>query len=183
MLRVILSCYLILISNYTNAENIDTYDFLQEGIEFNLEWDTYSKDKRISFEYCPTNVCDLFVSRNPDFNKFIKFIDMYILYASGYVDLTKPSQEGFPPIKYIMKRFESGNLKIEKTTEYSTKNQTQAISCTMQVLSKELSIEKFTVVYDEGERVIEPEVDWRTQFLSVENIEYNMQIYQRFKGQ
>ena len=180
MLRVILCGFVILISNYSIAENFDAYDSLQGGIEFELKWYTYSEDKHISFEYCPSNKCDLLVSRNPDIDKFVKFVDMYILYASGYVDLTKPSQEGFPPIKYIMNRFEDGELEIEKFSECSIKNHIEIISCTMLALSEELSIEKFYVVYDERERVLVPEVGWKAQYLSVENIQYNMQIYQRF---
>lgn len=179
MLRLILSCIFFLYSTWSSAGNVKLYEYLQENLEFKIEWDNYSDKRSLSFEYCVASRCEQFVSHNPDFDKFIKFVDVYILYAPGLVDFTMRIGGQRPPIAYIRERYKNGQLKIELSSKCELDNNAEAISCTLHSLIEELSIEMFDVVYDEGARVETPNASWAENYLTVEKIEFNLMFNEK----
>ena len=170
MARYVLIYLLFLISACANAGDEDYLFHMSNSLDFKLEWTNYGEDKLLSFEYCPTNRCDLFVSSKPNMHEFIKFIDLYILYASHYGDLGKISDKGVPPIGYISDRIGKVYANDMVSNDCSNKLDTKALSCTLNAYVSKLEIGKFKVTYDEGERVVVEDSVWRDKELSKENI-------------
>ena len=157
-----------------NAASISLFDRLQASSDFKVEKNKYLDMPSVSLEYCPTHKCDVFVSSNLNLDKFATFMDMYILYASGFSDFAKYEYGKLaPPIDYIRHRFEKSVPVYEFPKMCKSNSESEAISCTLQSLATELSIVKIWVVYDLGKHVHIRNDDWKDKELGVQNIEMN----------
>ncbi len=176
MSRCILYGLLLLTSASTNAANTSIFERLKSSSDFKVETNQYLDAPSISLEYCETNKCDAFASNNPDIGKFATFMDMYILYASGYSDLAKLEYGKLAPvIEYIQQRLESGDSEHAISPNCQSKSEAQEISCTLHLLANELSVVKLWITYDQGKHVGILDDSWKEKDLGVENIEIKLQ--------
>jgi hypothetical protein len=156
-------------------------DLLAEDIAFRLDWDASAgDDAQLSIEMCPLGTCDLFVSMNPNLESFVMFVDSYILFASHYGDLRAINRRDdgkIAPIPYVGRRLSDIDASEVVTRNCGVTVTLETISCSLNELAESLDIHKFLVRYDEGERSVVPQGDWRTQELSAAAIARNLSWY------
>lgn len=119
-----------------------------------------SKNKATQFdiEICPTNVCDLFESRNPtSLRALADYTYLYAVYVAQYVDFAASSQPG----EYVRVHFVAEGIKKGYAEQVLARYHSVAgcsvvqdrTSCVAEI-GKKLSIKRFTVRYDEGARTV-----------------------------
>ena len=150
-------------------------DLLAEDVELRLDWDAYRNDEaRLAIELCPTNVCEQFVASNPELQPFLRFVDLYVVFASHYGDLRSVSRGRVPPISYIADRLEQVAAEDLLVAGCGSNLTAESISCTLQSLGRVLEIEKYVVRYDQGRHSV-PEANWVSADLGVANIESSLE--------
>lgn len=170
----------VLIASNASAQ-LAPMDLLAEDTAFRLDWDAYAgDDARLSIELCPLGTCDFFVSMNPNLESFAMFIDSYVVFASHYGDLriiNRRDDGRTAPIPYIGRRLADIDVSEVVTPNCGVTFTLETISCSLNDLAESLDIHKFFVRYDEGQRNVAEEVDWRTQELSAAAIARNLSWY------
>lgn len=157
-------------------------DRLAGDLEFRLDWDAYRNDEaRLAIEICQTNVCDRFVAHRPNLESFTKFIDVYVVFSSGYGDLTSryrgdDGRSIVPPISYIETRLAEISAADVVTPECGPTLTLEAISCSLNGLADSLDLRKSYVRYDRGRHEVD-EPDWRARSLGVERIASRLDYY------
>ena len=158
-------------------------DLLAEDNDFRLDWVasvTVGDKAQLSFEMCPRGTCDLLVSRNPNLESFLMFVDNYIVFASDYGDLKNLNSRDdgrIAPIPYIGKRLADIDVSEVVTPICGVTLTLETISCSLNDLAESLDIQMFFVRYDEGQRNVVEQVDWRTQNLSAAEIARSLSWY------
>ncbi len=177
MIRTLFSVSLFCCSAFAYATDTGLLSNLEICGDFKVERNVYLEAPSISLEFCETNKCDVFATRSTDLDKFATFMDLYILYASGYSDLSKRIRIeklfSFEPISYIYKRFKNGAPEIRFSKDCQLKKtEVKAISCTLHSMATDLQIEKFHVTYDLGKHVRMADLSWKEKSFRVEYIEF-----------
>jgi hypothetical protein len=169
----------ILIVTEASAQ-LSPIDLLADA-EFRLDWGAYAGDKaELSIEMCPRGTCDFFVSQNPNLESFLMFVDSYIVFASDYGDLKNLNSRDdgrIAPIPYIGKRLADIDVSEVVTPICGVTLTLETISCSLNDLAESLDIQMFFVRYDEGQRNVVEQVDWRTQKLSAAEIAKSLSWY------
>ena len=172
----------ILLTTEASAQ-LTPIDLLAEDTDFRLDWIasvTVGDKAQLSFETCPLGTCDFFVSRNPNLESFLMFVDGYIVFAAQYGDLrtlNRREDGRITPIPYIGKRLADIDVSEVVTPNCGVTLTIETISCSLNELAESLDIQKFFVRYDEGQRNVVEEVDWRTQELSAARIARGLSWY------
>jgi hypothetical protein len=180
MLKQFSLCVAILIVTEASAQ-LSPIDLLAEETEFRLDWGAYAGDKaQLSIEICPRGTCDFFVSTNPSLKSFLMFVDSYIVFASQYGDLRHLNSRDdgrIAPIPYIGKRLADIDVSEVVTPTCGATLTLETISCSLNDLAESLDIRKFFVRYDEGQRNVVEEADWRAQELSAAVVARSLSWY------
>ena len=155
-------------------------DRLAEDAVVRLDWRPQNDDARVSIEICLTNTCDQFVASDPNLQAFLRFVDVYVVFASHYGDLRSARGGRVPPISYIASRLREITADEVLVSDCSVDLTAESVSCTLQSLAADLGIEKYFVRYDEGRHVV-PQPRWVVMDLSVENIESNLRWSSSFR--
>jgi len=150
---------------------------MSNSMDFKLETVTESEGRALHFEYCNTDVCDLFVSRKTSLGDFLKFLDLYIVYASGYEDLTKYSSQGSPPIPYIIARLKQNPIGETQLKACNSVDGPNRIACALTEYQRAMHIEKYTVRYDENARIVQEDSGWLKHDLSASHIKATISRY------
>src|SRR5262245_2809729 len=180
MLKQLSLSVAILIVTDASAQ-LSPIDLLAEETEFRLDWSSYAGDKaQLSIEMCPRGTCDFFVSTKPNLESFLMFVDGYIVFASHYGDLRNINRRDdgqIAPIPYIAKRLADIDVAEIVTPNCGVTFTLETISCSLNELAESLDIRKSFVRYDEGERNVVEQADWRTQELSPAAIARSLSWY------
>lgn len=174
--KMLATVTLTLIALVASAQS-NLMDKLAEDVELRFDWDAYRNDEaRLAIEICTIGACDQFVASSPNLESFFRFVDFYVVFASGYVDFRSTSPAGRPPIPYIIERLESIDADDLLSSDCGTNLTPESISCTLESLAESLQIAKYFVRYDQGRNVV-PEPEWVGAELSEERIAANLQRY------
>ena len=148
-------------------------DRLAEDAVVRLDWRPQNDNVRVSIEICLTNTCDQFVASDPNLQQFLRFVDVYVVFASHYGDLRSARGGRVPPIPYIASRLGEITADDVLVSGCSSDFTVESVSCAVQSLAADLGIEKYFVRYDEGRHVV-PQPRWVVTDLSAENIKSNL---------
>jgi hypothetical protein len=181
MMKQFSLCVAILIASEASAQ-FSPIDVLAEDLGFRLRWDAgaHADKAQLSIELCPRGTCDYFVSANPNLESFLMFVDSYIVFAAQYGDLKRLNQRAdgrIAPIPYIANRLADIDVSEVVTPSCGATFTLEAISCSLSDLAESLEIQKFFVRYDEGQRNVVEEADWRTQEFSAARIARGLSWY------
>jgi hypothetical protein len=143
---------------------------IAEDKDLRLEWVAGpSVEDQLSIQICPHATCDRFVSSDPNLESFVRFLDVYLVFASGYVWLSDLGRD-VPLMPYIQERLPNVVASEVVLPNCGMQLTIETISCSLNTLAESLEIEKY-FVRGSYSRI---EDSWRQRELSPENIALNL---------
>lgn len=125
---------------------------------------SHARGKEAAFQFCETSVCDRLTFKSNDLGAIIRFLDIYIVFASYFTDFPHLAKTGESrPIEYVRHWFlvnKLGDGVIERCSQLG--NHAEKLSCTLQNYADVLGVEMWTVrEHKDGDGVWPAQKDFR----------------------